>query len=51
MDYSKELTRKLCEELDIEWDETANQPIFHDAEITSERFKEIFSGEGDKFND
>ena len=39
---SKELARKLCEELDIEWDETANQPIFQDAEITSEKFVEIF---------
>lgn len=48
MDCSKTIARKLCEELDIEWDETTNTPKFQDTEITSERFVEIFFDKGDE---
>lgn len=44
MDYSKELARKLCEELGIEWDETATTPTIQGIAITSENFGSIFSG-------
>ena len=44
MDYSKELARKLCEELDIEWDETATAPTIQGIAITSENFGSIISG-------
>lgn len=40
--YTKDLARKLCEELGIEWDETAAAPTLHGTEVTSESLKALF---------
>lgn len=40
--YSKDLARKICEELGIEWDKTATAPALRGIEITSESIQALF---------
>ena len=40
--YTKDLARKICEELGIEWDETATTPTLHGIEVTPESLEALF---------
>ena len=44
MDYSKELARKVCEQMGIEWDDTATVPTIRGTAIDPSDIGTLFKG-------